>query len=67
MEKLTFNTIAETTDIIYDGESIGYIQEYLKETVFLELHYNGKSHKGVIANQSTAITNVENYITACNK
>ena len=67
MEKLTFNTIAETTDIIYDGESIGYIQEYLEETVFLKLHYNGKSHKGIIENKSTAIANVENYITACNK
>ena len=66
MEKLTFNTVAETTDIIFDGESIGYIQEYLEETVWLELHYKGKSHKGIIANQLTAMTNVENYITACN-
>lgn len=66
MERLEFIKVAETTDIIFDGESIGYIQEYLEETVWLELDYNGKLHKGIIANQLTAMTNVENYITACN-
>ena len=66
MENLTFIKVAETTDIIFDGKSIGYIQEYLEETVWLELHYKGKLHTGIIANQLTAMTNVENYITACN-
>ena len=66
MENLTFIKVAETTDIIFDGKSIGYIQEYLEETVWLELHYKGNSHTGIIANQLTAMTNVENYITACN-
>lgn len=66
MEKLEFIKEAETTDIIFDGKSIGYIQEYLEETVWLELHYKGKSQKGTRENQLTAMTYVENYITACN-
>lgn len=67
MERLEFIKVAETTNIIFDKKNIGYIQEYLEDTVWLELDYNGKLHKGIIENQLTAMINVENYITACNK
>jgi|TARA_R100000951_G_scaffold35981_1_gene30507 hypothetical protein len=65
MEKLEFIKVAETTDIIFEGKSIGYIQEYLEETVWLELDYNGKLHKGVIKSQLVAMRNVEDYLYAC--
>ena len=67
MERLEFIKVAETTDIIFDGKSIGYIQEYLEETVWLEVDYNGILHKGVIKSQLVAMRNVEDYLYACDQ